>query len=93
MSSNVQSSQLSNKKQRRKNARARVQPTQPSDNEHEEIDQIQAIVPTQNSHQQLDDLSLVANGIEGLVLNVTKQVDDVYKDFKINIFIITLSIL
>jgi hypothetical protein len=74
MSSNGQPSQSSNKKQRRKNARANLQTTRlPED----EDDQTQAKILTQNNHQRVNDISLAANGIDGLIINVKEQIDTV----------------
>jgi len=67
----------SNKKQRRKIARANLQPTRPSDDEHGEINQVQAIMSTGNNDEQVTNVSLTTNGIQGLVLNINKETDNV----------------
>jgi hypothetical protein len=77
MSSCGQQTKTSNKKQRRKDARAVLQPTRPPDNECDDIDQTQTIISTQNNHEQVNDVTLVTNVIQGLVLNVNEQVENV----------------
>jgi hypothetical protein len=77
MSASGRQTQISNKKQRRKNARANLQSTRPPDDEHDEIDQTQTIISTANNHEQGNDVSLATNGIQGLVLHINDQVEDV----------------
>jgi hypothetical protein len=67
----------SNKKQRRKNARANLQPTRLLDNEHDEINQTQEIISTQNNHEQVNNESLVTNAVQGLALNINEETDNV----------------
>jgi hypothetical protein len=77
MSSNPQQPQAVNKKQRRKTARSNLQSSRPPDDDNVEINETQVIISTQNNHQQVNDLSLTANGIQGLVLNVNEQPEHV----------------
>jgi hypothetical protein len=77
MSSQANQVKKSNKKQRRRDARANLQQTQPPDNENDEINQTQAIISTQNNHEQLNDVSSVTNGIQGLVLKINEQAENV----------------
>jgi len=67
----------SNKKQRRKLARANLQSNRTSDNEHGEINQAQAIISTENNDEQVNNTSLIANGIQALVVNINEETDNV----------------
>jgi hypothetical protein len=77
MSASGRQTKISNKKQRRKNARANLQSTRAPDDEQDEIDQTQTIISTANNHEQENDVSLATNGIQGLVLHINEQVEDV----------------
>jgi len=78
MSTANNQSQTSNKKQRRKNARAnKLDSTRPPDNEQNEINQTQAIIPTQTNDQQETGVCLIANGIQGPVSNINAQAENV----------------
>ncbi|CAF0808695.1 unnamed protein product [Rotaria sordida] len=76
MSSNTHQSELLNKKQRRRQARANSQQTQPPDNEHDEMDQTHATLSTQHEHQEVNDVALTTKEMQGLTLNANKHAED-----------------
>lgn len=85
MSAQGQQTQVSNKKQRRKNARAKLQTNQTPDNEQNEVDPTSEIISNQDNHEQTNDISQATNGIQGLVLNIHEQVENVKENFTIYI--------
>ncbi|CAF2760829.1 unnamed protein product [Rotaria sp. Silwood2] len=76
MSSNTHQSESLNKKQRRRQARANFQQTQPSNNEQDEIDQTQEISSTHHIHQEVSDAVLTTKAMQELTLDANKQAED-----------------
>ncbi|CAF4155930.1 unnamed protein product, partial [Rotaria magnacalcarata] len=75
MSSNTHQSQSKNKKQRRKNARAALRQTHPSESEHAEVDLAQEILSTEQKHVETSYVLLKPEAIQQLPLTTDSPVE------------------